>query len=77
MSSCEYCDMEECCTQCEHLVNIVKHPWNEDELKGPVSEVLLTGCAVRLMMGDSKTIVVNSKLNEHGSCEMFTPKETV
>jgi hypothetical protein len=69
---CDYCDDGECCTQCSHEVTILKHPWNEGELKGSLDEVLFTGCSVR---GKGR-IIAFSDNRRHGSCEMFSKRGT-
>jgi hypothetical protein len=74
MNTCDKSyDPERCCCNCEHQLELFKHPLNKGKLKGRILEsTKLFCCTVCHKMDKSyKGIIFD---NEHGSCEMWCKK---
>ena len=60
-----------CCCNCESLIEIRKHPWNEGEGKGNVSEVMGYACTVALTAYNEPHATFFD--GNHGFCELHSP----
>lgn len=77
MKDCKKSYRGECCCNCQHQIILLKHPWNNGELKGNMDEetglyacnVLFTG----VLEKSQKAILFDRK---HGECEMYIRKKT-
>jgi hypothetical protein len=61
------CTEKYCCCKCKFNKQVNKHPWNEGNAKGPISEKIGYVCTV-----DTEAFIYSDR--EHGECEMFIPK---
>lgn len=60
-----------CCCNCVHRVVIKKHPWNEGDMKGSITEIGGYGCGA---MAPGEVIFFGQKF-KHSLCEEHTFRE--
>ena len=61
-----------CCCNCKNQVKIKGHPWNQDDMKAPISTVVGYGCQDPLKDMGRDIIFMD---RQHGMCELHTPTD--
>jgi hypothetical protein len=63
----------QCCCNCQYQTPITKHPWNKGEANGSILDHFGYACTVFNSMDSKEPFVFFN--SQHGSCEMYTPKQ--
>lgn len=59
-----------CCCNCQYQMIAMKHPWNDGEAKGRITEIFGALCAVPDMVSDEGRRQAVFFQRVHGICEM-------
>lgn len=70
----EYNSKGICCCNCKWQSKLVKHPWNQGEFKGRISEQVKDSEGTGMWVCTAQNGVAMTMNTEHSMCEMHTPK---
>ena len=60
-----------CCCNCQHQLNLFKHPWNKEVGQGSINEQMGYVCTAFDEMDNSKQAIFFE--HKHGMCELHKP----